>query len=60
MENVNPEIINEIKRIEEIGKKVDRNKMLYKGTNKTYNFRNFKTIRAYVISYTLLRYTLLV
>ena len=46
-ENLNPEIINEIKRIEEIEKKVDRNKMVYKGTNKTYDFRNFKTIRAF-------------
>ena len=34
IENLNPEIINEIKRIEEIEKKVDRN-------------RNFKTIRAF-------------
>ena len=41
MENLNPETINEIKRIEEIEKKVDRNKMVYKGTNKTYDFRNF-------------------
>ena len=47
MENLNPEIINEIKRIEEIEKKVDRNKMFYKGTNKTYDFRNFKTIRTF-------------
>ena len=46
-ENLNPEIINEIKRIEEIEKKIDRNKMVYKGTNKTYDFRNFKTIRAF-------------
>ena len=44
MENLNSEIINEIKRIEEIEKKVDRNKMFYRGTNKTYDFRNFKTI----------------
>ena len=44
IENLNPEIINEIKRIEEIEKKVDRNKMVYKGANKTYDFRNFKTI----------------
>ena len=44
MENLNPEIINEIKRIEEIEKNVNRNKMVYKGTNKTYDFRNFKTI----------------
>ena len=47
MENLNPEIINEIKKIEEIEKKVDRNKMVYKGTNKTYDFRNFKTIRTF-------------
>ena len=44
-ENLNPEIINEIKKIQEIEKKVDRNKMVYKGTNKTYDFRNFKRIR---------------
>ena len=47
MESLNPEIINEIKRIEEIEKKVDRNRMVYKGTNKTYDFRNYKTIRAF-------------
>ena len=45
--NLNPEIINEIKRIEEVEKKVDRNRLVYKGTNKTYDFRNFKTIRAF-------------
>ena len=47
VENLNPEIINEIKRIEEIEKKVDKNKMVYKGTNKTYDFRNFKTIHTF-------------
>ena len=47
MENLNPEIINEKKRIEEIEKNVDRNRMVYKGTNKTYDFRNYKTIRAF-------------
>ena len=47
IENLNPEIINEIKRIEEIEKKVDRNKMFYKGSNKNYDFRNFKTIHAF-------------
>ena len=47
MENLNPEIINEIKRIEEMEEKVDRNRMVYKGTNKTYDFRNFKTIHAF-------------
>ena len=36
-----------MKRIEEIEKNVDRNKMVYKGTNETYDFRNFKTIRAF-------------
>ena len=45
-ENLNPEIINE-KRIEETEKNVDRNKMIYKGSNETYDFRNFKTIRAF-------------
>ena len=47
IENLNPEIITEIKRIEEIEKKVDRNKMVYKGTNKIYDFRNFKTIHTF-------------
>ena len=45
--NLNPEIINKIKRIEEIEKNVDRNRMFYKGTNETYDFRHFKTIRAF-------------
>ena len=44
---LNPEIIKEVEKIEEIGRKVDRNKMNYKGTNKTYDFRNFKTIRTF-------------
>ena len=47
IENLNTEIINEMKRIEEIEKKVDRNKMFYKRSNKTYDFRNFETIRAF-------------
>ena len=47
MENLNPEIINEIKRIEEMEKQVDMTRMGYKGSNKTYDFRNFKTIRAF-------------
>ena len=46
-ENLNSEIINDIKRIEEEEKKVNRNKMVYKATNKTYDFRKFKTIRAF-------------
>ena len=47
IKNLNPEIINEIEKIEEIENKVDRNKMAYKGTNKTYHFRNFKTVRTF-------------
>ena len=47
MENLNPKSINEIKRIEEIEKKVDRNRMVYKETNKTYDFRNYITISAF-------------
>ena len=47
IENLNPEIINEIKRIEEIEKYVDRDKMVYKSANKTYDFRNFKAIRTF-------------
>ena len=47
IKNLNPEIIKEIEKIEEIEKKVDRNKMVYKGTNKTYDFRNFKKIRTF-------------
>ena len=46
-ENLNPEIINEIKRIEEEEKKVNRNKMVFKATNKTYDFRKFKTMQAF-------------
>ena len=43
-ERLNPVVIDEIKRIEKEEKKVDRNKMAYKGYNKTYNFRKSKTI----------------
>ena len=46
-EKFNPEIIPEIKRIEEIEKNVDRDKMVYEGTSRNYDFRGFKTIRAY-------------
>ena len=43
-QRLNPEIIDESERIEEEEKKVDRSKMVYKGYNKTYDFRTFKTI----------------
>ena len=46
-EKFNPEIINEIKRIEEIEKNVDRDKMVYKSTSRIYDFRGFKTIHTY-------------
>ena len=46
-ENFNLEIINEVKRIEEIEKNVDRDKMVYKSTSRIYDFRGFKTIRTY-------------
>ena len=36
-ENLNPEIINEIKRIKELEKEVDRNKMVYEGANIIYD-----------------------
>ena len=45
-ENLNPEIINEIKRIEE-EEKVSRNKMVYKATYKTYDFKKFKTMHIF-------------
>ena len=47
VENLNPEIVNEIKKIEEEEKKVDRNKMVYKATKNIYDFRKFKAIRAF-------------
>ena len=46
-EKFNLEIINEIKRIEEIEKNVARDKMVYKSTSRIYDFRGFKTIRTY-------------
>ena len=46
-EKFNLEIINGIKRIEEIEKNVDRDKMVYKSTSRTYDFRGFKTICIY-------------
>ena len=45
--NLSLEIINEIKRIKELEKQVDRTRMVYKGTNKTYDFRNYQTIRVF-------------
>ena len=39
--------MNEIKTIEQIEKNIDRNEMVYKSANKTYDFRSFKTIRTF-------------
>ena len=46
-EKFNLEIIDEIKRIEEIEKNIDRDKMVFEPTNRNYDFRGFKTIRAH-------------
>ena len=46
-ERLNPEIANEIEKIEEEERKAERSKMVYEETNKTYNFRKFKTTRVF-------------
>ena len=46
-ERLNPEIVDEIEKIEEEERKADRSKMLYKASNETYDFRKFKTIRVF-------------
>ena len=47
-ERLNSEIVNEIERIEEEEeRKADRNKMVYKASKKTYDFRKSKTIRIF-------------
>ena len=43
-ERLNPEIANEIQKIEEEKRKADRSKMVYEGSNKTYDYGKFKTI----------------
>ena len=44
-ERLNPEIVDEIEKIEEGERKADRSKMVYEGSNETYDFRKIKTIR---------------
>ena len=44
---LNPEILNKLKRIEEVGEKIGRNKMLYKGYRKTFYFTGNKTMHAF-------------
>ena len=46
-ERLNSEIVNEIERIEEEERKVYRNKIVYKASNQTYDFKKFKTIRVF-------------
>ena len=36
-----------MERIEEEGRKADRSKVVYKGSNENYDFRKFKTILAF-------------
>ena len=46
-ERLNPEIVDEIERIEEEERKADRSKMVYKGSNKAYDFRKFEALRVF-------------
>ena len=46
-ERLNPEIADEIERMKEEERKADRSKMVHKGSNETYDFRKFKTIRVF-------------
>ena len=46
-ERLKPEIVDGIEKIEGEERKADRRKMVYEGSNKTYDFRKFKTIRVF-------------
>ena len=46
-EGLNPEIVDETEKIDEEERKAHRNKMVYEGSNKTYDFRKFKTRRVF-------------
>ena len=46
-ERLNPEIVDKIERIEEEERKTDRSKMVFKGSNRIYDFRKFKAILAF-------------
>ena len=46
-ERINPEIVDEIEKIEEEERKAYRSKRVYKGYNKTYDFRKFKLIHVF-------------
>ena len=42
-----PEVVDQLKRIEEEEQKVDSRKMLHRGYDKTYDLTKFKIIRAF-------------
>ena len=42
-EKLNPEFVDQMKRIEEEKQKADISKIVYKGYDKTFDFRKFKT-----------------
>ena len=46
-ERLKLEIITELERLKDEGKKTDRSKIVYRGHIKTYDFRKFKTMRAF-------------
>ena len=46
-ERLNPEIVDEIEKIEEEERKPGRSKMVYDGYNKNYDFRRFNKIRVF-------------
>ena len=46
-QKLNSEIIDKIERIEEEERKTDISKMVYKGSNETYDFRKFEIIRVF-------------
>ena len=43
----NDEAIKEVSKIKEIEKNVDREKLVYRASEYTYSFRNFRTIRTF-------------
>ena len=46
-ERLNPEIVDEMEKIEEEERKVDRSNVVYKRSDETYDFRKFRTISVF-------------
>ena len=44
----NDEAKKELDKIKEIEETIDREKLVYRATEYTYNFRNFRTVRTFV------------